>query len=127
MSLSRSHRNDDYVEQKMIAPREETSVTLFLYAFKRWFTFMGCSSALPTILTTAQRYEHFLKYTIGKSLFVLQRADLHCEIVIHPAGLKYRTNHPQGARAPKSNTGRCVAFAAQRPKFFELHIIPELY
>ena len=100
----------------MIAPREETSVTLFLYAFKRWFTFMGCSSALPTILTTAQRYELFLKYAIGKSLFVL-----------HTAVFKYRTNYPQGARAPNCKTGRCVAFAAQRPKFFELHIIPELY
>ena len=110
-----------------MAPREVFSVTPFLYAFKRWFTFMGCSSALPTILTTAQRYEQFLKYAIGKSLFVLQRADLHCEIVIHPAVLKYRTNHHRGARAPNCKTGRCVAFAAQRPKFFELHIIPELY
>lgn len=100
----------------MMAPREENSVTPFLYAFKRWFTFMGCSSALPTILTTAQRYELFLKYAIGKSLFVLQTAVL-----------KYRTNHSQGARAPNSNTGRCVAFAAQRPKFFELHIIHEMY
>ena len=91
----------------MMAPREVFSVTPFLYAFKRWFTFMGRTSTLPTILTTAQRYELFLKYAIGKSLFVL-----------HTAVLKYRTNHPRGARAPNSNTGRCVAFAAQRPKIF---------
>lgn len=109
-------RNDDYAEQKMMAPREVSSVTPFLYAFKRWFTFMGRTSAEPTILTTAQRYEHFLKYAIGKSLFVL-----------HPAVLKYRKNYPQGARAPNCKPGRCVAFAAQRPKFFELHTIPELY
>lgn len=75
----RSHRNDDYVEQKMMAPREVNSVTPFLYAFKRWFTFMGRTSTLPTILTTAQRYELFLKYAIGKSLFVL-----------HTAVVKYR-------------------------------------
>ena len=100
----------------MMAPREVFSVTPFLYAFKRWFTFSSRTSALLDILTTAQRYEHFLKYAIGKSLFVL-----------HTAVLKYRTNHSQGARAPNSKTGRCVAFAAQRPKFFELHTIPELY
>ena len=56
----------------MMASREENSVTPFLYAFKRWFTFMGCSSALPTILTTMQRYELFLKLAIGISLFVIQ-------------------------------------------------------
>lgn len=61
-----------------MASREENSVTPFLYAFKRWFTFMGCSSALPTILTTVQSYELFLKPAIGISLFV-----------IHPAVLLY--------------------------------------
>lgn len=55
-----------------MASREENSVTPLLYAFKRWFTFMGCSSALPTILTTVQRYELFLILAIGISLFVIQ-------------------------------------------------------
>lgn len=98
----------------MMAPREVFSVTPFLYAFKRWFTFMGRTSTLPTILTTAQRYEFFSNNAIGISLFVL-----------HTAVLKYRTYHHRGARAPNCKTGRCVAFAAQRPKCFELHIIPE--
>lgn len=67
----------------MMASREENSVTPFLYAFKRWFTFMGCSSALPTILTTVQRYEFFLKYAIGKSLFVIQTFIGRKEFVLH--------------------------------------------
>ena len=67
----------------MMAPREVFSVTPFLYAFKRWFTFMGRTSTLPTILTTAQRYEHLLKYAIGKSLFVLHTAVVKYRNVIH--------------------------------------------
>lgn len=67
----------------MMASREENSVTPCLYAFKRWFTFMGCSSALPTILTTVQSYEHFLKYAIGISLFVLHPAVIKYHYVIH--------------------------------------------
>ena len=67
-----THQNDDYGKLKIMAPREVISVTPFLYAFKRWFTFSSRTSALLDILTTAQRYEHFLKYAIGKSLFVIQ-------------------------------------------------------
>lgn len=56
----------------MMASREVNSVTPFLYAFKRWFTFSGRTSALPDILTTVQRYELFLILAIGNSLFVIQ-------------------------------------------------------
>ena len=72
MISSGYHRNDDEGKQKMMASREVYSVTPFLYAFKRWFTFSGRTSALPDILTTVQSYEHFLKYAIGNSLFVIQ-------------------------------------------------------
>ena len=89
----------------MKASREENSVTPFLYAFKRWFTFMGCSSALPTILTTLQSYELFLILAIGISLFVL-----HPAVICYPIHELYYNSlgveiHPQGARAPTCRTG----------------------
>lgn len=55
-----------------MASREENSVTPFLYAFKRGFTFSGRTSALPDILNLLQSYELFSILAIGISLFVIQ-------------------------------------------------------
>ena len=63
----------------MKASREENSVTPFLYAFKRGFTFRGRSSALPPILNLLQSYELFLKLAIGISLFVI-----HPAVILYP-------------------------------------------
>lgn len=62
--------NDDYGKLKMKALRRITHVALYLYAFKRGFTFRGRSSTLPPILNLMQSYELFLKLAIGISLFI---------------------------------------------------------
>ena len=66
-----------------MAPREVFSVTPFLYAFKRGFTFSGRTSALPDILNLLQRYELFSNYAIGISLFVLHFLEPQYHNVIH--------------------------------------------
>ena len=97
-----------------MAPREVSSVTPILYAFKRGFTFSGRTSAEPDILNLLQSYELFSKLAIGISLqknrdfpiciTLCSKRLPKIDFVIHfknknDIGVKY----PQGARAPTCN------------------------